>query len=83
MITRDDDTLLINRGEIVEKEAVPYSNVMLAIESQERVEMRNKEVMREENSSLRTQLAEMGPKRKHKEIEKPESSKYVPSHNLL
>jgi hypothetical protein len=79
MITRDDDLLLINKGEIIEKEAVPYSKGMLAIESQERIEMRNNEVMSKENSSLQTRLAEMGSKRKHKEIEKPESSKYVSS----
>lgn len=77
MITRGDDRQPINRAEIVEKEPVPFSNGMLAIESRETIEMRNNRVMREGNCSLQTQLVEMGSKRKHNEIEKPESSKYV------
>lgn len=66
----------IHRGEIVEKETVPFSDGML-IESRERIEMQNNQVMTEGNSSLQTQLAEMCSKRKHKEIEESGSSKYV------
>ncbi|XP_078158119.1 sphere organelles protein-like protein isoform X2 [Carex rostrata] len=68
LITRGDDMEQIHRGEIVEKETVPFSNGML-IESRESIEMR---IM---NSGLTTHLDEMGSKRKHKEIEESYSSK--------
>lgn len=63
----------IHRGEIVENETVPFGNGML-IESRESIEMR---IMTEGNSRLTAQLDEMGSKRKHKEIEESDSSKYV------
>lgn len=73
LITRGDDMEQIHRGEIVENETVPFSNGML-IESRESIEMR---IMTEGNSRLTAQLDEMGSKRKHKEIEESDSSKYV------
>lgn len=64
--------------EIAEKETVPSGIEILAIISSEIIESKNNQVMREEDSSLHTQLAERDSNRKRKEIEKSESSKYAP-----
>lgn len=64
--------------EIAEKETVPSGIEILAIISSEIIESKNNQVMREEDSSLHTQLAERDSNRKRKEIERSESSKYAP-----